>query len=48
MQHNTHLDIVDVHLPLFPELERAFAFILPEGICLIDLGILRQLAIRFY
>jgi hypothetical protein len=44
----THLDIVDVHLPIFPELERTFAFIFPEGIRLIDLGILGQLAIRFY
>ncbi len=45
---NTHLDIVDVHLPIFPELERAFAFLFPEGIRLIDLSILGQLAIRFY
>ena len=41
LQHNTHLDIVDVHFPFFPKLERAFAFIFPEGIGLIDLGILR-------
>jgi hypothetical protein len=43
-----HLYIVDVHLPVVTKLKRAFAFLLPEGICLIDFGVLGKLAIRFY
>ena len=43
-----HLDIVNVHLPVVTKLERAFAFFLSKGICLIDFGILREFTIRFY
>jgi hypothetical protein len=43
-----HLYIVDVHLPVITKLKRAFAFLLPEGIRLIDFGVLGKLAIRFY
>jgi len=43
-----HLYIVDVHLPVVTKLERAFAFLLSKGICLIDFGVLRELTICFY
>ena len=40
----THLYIVDVHLPIVTKLKRAFAFLLSKGICLIDFGVLRELS----
>ena len=40
--------IVDVHLSIVTKLERAFAFLLSKGLCLVDLGILGELAICFY
>jgi hypothetical protein len=48
LNKDTHLDIVDVHLPIFTELECAFAFLLSKGIRLVDLRILWELAVRFY
>jgi len=43
-----HSYIVDVHLPFVTKLKRAFAFLLPKGVRLIDFGVLGKLAIRFY
>src|SRR5487761_1485233 len=43
-----HLYIVDVHLPVVTKLKRTLAFLLPKGVRLIDFGVLRKLAIRFY
>jgi hypothetical protein len=45
---DTRLDIVDVHLPIFTELECALAFFLSKGIRLVNLSILWKLAVRFY
>jgi hypothetical protein len=43
-----HLYIVDVHLAFVAKLKRAFAFLLPKGVRLVDFGVLGKLAIRFY
>ena len=42
------LYIVDVQIPVFAKLKRAFALFLPKGIRLINFGILGKLAICFY
>lgn len=42
------LDIIDIKLSFVTELESEFAFFVPEGICLIDLGILWQLPVGFH
>lgn len=43
------LDIIDIQIAVIvPELERALAVLLAERVGLVDLGVLRQLAVRFH
>jgi hypothetical protein len=42
------LDVVDVHLVVVAELERALALLLAHRIRLVNLGVLRELAVSFH
>ena len=48
MNHRRRLDIVDIDFLVVAELECAFALLVAEGLCLVDLGVFWQLAIRLH